>query len=62
MALAITASHNPALYNGIKVFTAGGKDADEDVTHDLESRMTRLEGGREVSMGRWLMTRPSPRV
>ena len=49
--MAITASHNPALYNGIKVFTAGGKDADEDVTHDLESRMTRLEGGREVSIG-----------
>ena len=49
--MAITASHNPALYNGIKVFTAGGRDADEDVTRDLETRMTRLEGKREVSIG-----------
>ena len=37
--MAITASHNPALYNGIKVFTAGGKDADEEVTVDVERRM-----------------------
>ena len=37
--MAITASHNPALYNGIKLFTAGGKDADEEVTVDVERRM-----------------------
>ena len=32
----ITASHNPAIYNGIKVFTAGGRDADEGQTKDIE--------------------------
>ncbi|MBO4837744.1 MAG: phosphoglucomutase/phosphomannomutase family protein [Clostridia bacterium] len=32
----ITASHNPAVYNGIKVFTAGGRDADEQVTGPLQ--------------------------
>lgn len=32
----VTASHNPALYNGIKLFTEGGRDADEMVTLDLE--------------------------
>lgn len=33
--LGITASHNPALYNGIKVFTAGGRDAAAEVTDEL---------------------------
>jgi alpha-D-glucose phosphate-specific phosphoglucomutase len=32
----ITASHNPAVYNGIKVFTAGGRDATEDITEKIE--------------------------
>jgi phosphomannomutase len=32
----ITASHNPAIYNGIKVFTFGGRDADESQTKDIE--------------------------
>ncbi len=32
----ITASHNPSNYNGIKIFTNEGRDADLDVTHRLE--------------------------
>lgn len=32
----VTASHNPAIYNGIKVFTAGGRDADETQTKEIE--------------------------
>lgn len=34
--MAVTASHNPAIYNGIKVFTEGGRDATEAVTSDIE--------------------------
>jgi alpha-D-glucose phosphate-specific phosphoglucomutase len=35
----ITASHNPADYNGIKVFTQGGRDAAEEVTQVFERRI-----------------------
>lgn len=33
----VTASHNPAIYNGIKVFTKGGRDADELQTREIET-------------------------
>lgn len=35
--MAVTASHNPAEYNGIKVFTEGGRDATETVTDQIEA-------------------------
>lgn len=41
--MAVTASHNPAVYNGIKVFLEGGRDADEDYTAKLEARADALE-------------------
>lgn len=38
----VTASHNPAVYNGIKVFTAGGRDANEEQTKEIEEHIDRL--------------------
>lgn len=43
--MAVTASHNPASYNGIKVFTEGGRDAAAEVTKLFEAR---IEKGVEV--------------
>ena len=40
--IAITASHNPAIYNGIKVFTRGGRDADQTVTARIEAQIEGL--------------------
>ncbi|WP_302970435.1 phosphoglucomutase/phosphomannomutase family protein, partial [Ruthenibacterium lactatiformans] len=42
--MAITASHNPAVYNGIKVFMEGGRDADETLTAAFEGYIRELEG------------------
>lgn len=39
----ITASHNPSLYNGIKVFTEGGRDADEIQTKDVEDYISDIK-------------------
>ena len=41
--MAVTASHNPAIYNGVKLFTKGGKDADEVVTKNVENYIEKLE-------------------
>ncbi|NLS12755.1 phosphoglucomutase/phosphomannomutase family protein [Vibrio sp. SM6] len=38
----ITASHNPADYNGIKVFIEGGRDADEVITQKIEEQIAHL--------------------
>ncbi|MDO5683383.1 MAG: phosphoglucomutase/phosphomannomutase family protein, partial [Propionibacteriaceae bacterium] len=40
--IAVTASHNPALYNGVKVFTAGGQDAAAEVTDSLGEAINAL--------------------
>ena len=39
---AITASHNPALWNGIKLFTAGGRDAAQEVTDAIQAEANAL--------------------
>ena len=41
--LAVTASHNPAIYNGIKIFTAGGRDAEVAVTRKIEAEIAKLK-------------------
>lgn len=38
----ITASHNPADYNGIKIFIEGGRDADEIITQKVEAQIAYL--------------------
>lgn len=40
--IAITASHNPAVYNGVKVFMRGGRDADEELTDEFEAYMAKI--------------------
>ena len=41
--MAVTASHNPAIYNGIKIFTEGGRDAEREVTNRIEAQIARLQ-------------------
>lgn len=45
--MAVTASHNPAVYNGVKVFARGGRDADEMLTNEIE-RYIQNTGADEV--------------
>lgn len=47
--MAITASHNPADYNGIKLFTAGGRDATEEVTNRIEAIMKNIRMENVIS-------------
>ncbi|MFN3016670.1 phosphoglucomutase/phosphomannomutase family protein [Vibrio coralliilyticus] len=46
----ITASHNPADYNGIKVFIEGGRDADEIITEKIEAQIAALTGDKVQSV------------
>lgn len=41
--MAITASHNPAIYNGVKVFTEGGRDAAPEVTGEIERKLAGVD-------------------
>ena len=49
----VTASHNPAIWNGIKLFTAGGRDAAIEVTEAIQETVNRLkdEEIREMDFG-----------
>src|SRR5512138_3153949 len=47
---AVTASHNPAEYNGIKLFTEGGRDATEDVTAGIEDLINQVDPARIKSV------------
>ncbi len=48
--MAITASHNPAIYNGIKVFMEGGRDADQQTTAKIEAEIAALSPDQVKSM------------
>ena len=48
--LAVTASHNPAIYNGVKVFMEGGRDADEALTGELERIAAGIDPGTIASV------------
>jgi phosphomannomutase len=44
----VTASHNPAIYNGFKVFTYGGRDASEEQTKEIEAYAREIEGKKPI--------------
>ena len=46
----VTASHNPAVYNGVKVFTAGGRDADLAVTAKIEAEIAGIDAAQIPSV------------
>lgn len=64
--MAITASHNPALYNGVKVFTVGGCDAQQSVTDELAADcatiraedIQRMDYAEAVRLGKIMLIDP----
>ena len=44
----ITASHNPYIYNGVKLFTQMGKDADIETTQNLEQEITLVNKVKQI--------------
>ena len=46
----VTASHNPAIYNGIKLFTAGGRDANQEVTDQIGREVNALSADEILSI------------
>ena len=47
----VTASHNPAIWNGIKLFTFGGRDAAQDVTEAIQEEANSLNEANIRDMG-----------
>jgi len=47
--IAVTASHNPALYNGIKLFTSGGRDASKEITDIIEKYIDKVKSVNSIS-------------
>lgn len=52
----ITASHNPAPYNGVKLFTPGGRDADENYTNRLEKLIEKVESVKTLDIDKALQS------
>lgn len=47
--LEVTASHNPPIYNGIKVIVEEGRDADVDTTGILEELISKVDAPKSIS-------------
>lgn len=45
----VTASHNPAIYNGFKVFTYGGRDASVEQTREIEDIAEEIEKQGDIA-------------